>query len=233
VVIIIKTDNPYTGIKTIHTAQLASRWYFKTGPGQYGEGDVFIGVATPTMRRIAKEFRDLPLSEVKRLLRSPIHEERSLALMILVSQYRRGDERTRERIFKFYLRHLKGVNNWDLVDGSAPYISGPWLQGRDKTVLYELARSPRLWDRRVAVLSTFHFIRCGEFEDALKTAEILVADREDLMHKAVGWMLREIGKRDRGVEEAFLKKHFRTMPRTMLRYAIERFPEDLRQFYMK
>jgi 3-methyladenine DNA glycosylase AlkD len=209
------------------------RWFFKTGPGEYGEGDVFIGVVTPTMRRIAKDFRDLPLAEVKRLLRSSIHEERSLALMILVSQFRRGDGRKRERIFNFYMRHLKGVNNWDLVDGSAPYIAGPWLFERDKTVLYELARSPRLWDRRVAVLSTFYFIQYGQFGDALKIAGILVADREDLMHKAVGWMLREIGKRDRGVEEAFLKKHYRTMPRTMLRYAIERFPEDLRRAYMK
>jgi 3-methyladenine DNA glycosylase AlkD len=209
------------------------RWFFKTGPGEYGEGDVFIGVVTPTMRRIAKEFRDLPLAEVKRLLRSPVHEERSLALMILVGRFQRGDERKRERIFNFYMRHLKQVNNWDLVDGSAPYISGPWLLEHDKAILYKLARSPRLWDRRVAMLSAFHFIRCGEFGDALKIAGILVADREDLMHKAVGWMLREIGKRDRDMEETFLKKHYRTMPRTMLRYAIERFPEDLRRSYMK
>ena len=185
------------------------------------------------MRQIAKEFRDLPLTQIARLLRSPIHEERSVALQILAGQFQRADEPKRERIFGFYVRHLNRVNNWDLVDGSAPNISGAWLHGRDKSILYKLARSRRLWDRRVAMLSTFHFIRRGDFEDALKIAEILVGDREDLMHKAVGWMLREIGKRDRGAEEAFLRKHRRTMPRTMLRYAIERFPEVLRREYMK
>ena len=209
------------------------RRFFKTGPGQYGEGDVFIGIMTPTMRRLAKEFRDLRLSGIRRLLRSPVHEERSLGLMILVGQFGRGNERQRERIFNFYVRHLDRVNNWDLVDGSAPYIPGPWLMDRDKTILYELARSPRLWDRRVAMLSAFHFIRNDRYDDALKIAGLLVEDREDLMHKAVGWMLREIGKRDRAVEESFLKKHRRTMPRTMLRYAIERFPEGLRRQYMK
>lgn len=209
------------------------QWFFKTGPGDYGDGDVFLGVVAPAIRRIAVEFRDLPLSQVGRLLRSPFHEERSLALIILVNRFRRGDERQQERVFRFYMRNLNRVNNWDLVDGSAPHIPGAWLLERDKKVLYELARSPRLWDRRVAMLSTFHFIRCGRFEDAFGLAEILVTDPEDLMHKAVGWMLREIGKRDRGAEEAFLKKHSRNMPRTMLRYAVERFPERLRRSYLK
>jgi len=152
--------------------------------------------------------------------------------MILVRQFSRGDERLREQIYDFYLEHTRFINNWDLVDGSAPYIVGPFLRSRDRTRLYAFAASQSLWEKRIAIISTFYFIRQNDFADALKIAELLLSDDHDLIHKAVGWMLREIGKRDLAAEESFLKKHWRTMPRTALRYAIERFPESRRQTYL-
>jgi 3-methyladenine DNA glycosylase AlkD len=206
--------------------------FFKTGPGQYGEGDVFIGIKIPPLRKLAAAFQDAPLKTVERLLKSKIHEERALALMILVRQFSRGDDRVRQRIYRFYLAHKQHINNWDLVDGSAPYIVGVFLWDRSREPLYALAKSVSLWDRRIAVLSTFHFIRQNDFGDALKIAKLLVKDDHDLIHKAVGWMLREIGNRDREVEERFLKSQYSRMPRTMLRYAIERFPEARRRQYL-
>ncbi|HXH27113.1 MAG TPA: DNA alkylation repair protein [Candidatus Acidoferrum sp.] len=211
----------------------SSQWFFKTGPGQYGEGDEFIGVTVPEQRTVARHFRDLPLPDLQQLLLSPIHEERLEALFILVGQYQRGDAPTQKAIYEFYLAHADRVNNWDLVDSSAEYIVGPWLQDKDRTILTKLAASPSLWERRIAMLATFHYIKQGDAGPALQIAELLLHDQHDLIQKAVGWMLREIGKRcSRAIEEQFLSRHYTEMPRTMLRYAIEHFPEDRRQAYL-
>jgi 3-methyladenine DNA glycosylase AlkD len=203
--------------------------YFKTGPGQYGEGDRFLGVMVPQTRRVAREFRELPLPEVLELLRSPWHEERLCALLLLVHRVERGDADAREEIFHAYLRSTAHINNWDLVDLSAPRIVGAFLRDRSRAPLYRLARSKRLWERRIAILATAHFIARSDFADALALSERLLEDEHDLMHKAVGWMLREVGKRDVSVLEAFLEAHQTRMPRTALRYAIERFPEAKRR----
>lgn len=210
-----------------------SRWFFKTGPGEYGEGDVFLGIKVPVLRKLAKELADIPLKEAATLLNSEIHEERLLALLILVRMFERGDDSIRQQIYHLYLGSTSSVNNWDLVDSSAPYIIGPYLAGRSKAPLYRLAKSKSLWERRIAIMATFHFIKNGEFQVTLNIAETLLTDREDLIHKAVGWMLREIGKRHLQAEEKFLNKYYLKMPRTMLRYAIEKFPEPKRQAYLK
>ena len=207
--------------------------FFKTGPGEYGEGDVFIGVNVPDLRKVVKDFRDIDTEDVIVLLESAIHEERLLALLILVRKYRNGNKSIKENIYRLYLNKTKFINNWDLVDGSAHHIVGDYLMDKNKASLYRLAKSEDLWERRIAVLSTFHFIRQGKYEETLKIAKILLFDEEDLIHKAVGWMLREIGKRDMIFEEMFLKQHYKEMPRTMLRYAIEKFPEPKRQQYLK
>jgi len=207
--------------------------FFKTGSGEYGEGDVFLGIRVPALRRHAKEIGALPLPETVRLLGSPLHEARLLALLIWMQMYRTGDEAQRERIYALYAQNTRRINNWDLVDLSAMHIVGAHLWARDRSPLDAWAVSPLLWERRIAVLSTFHFIRREAFDDTLRIAGRLLHDPEDLMHKAVGWMLREVGKRDRAVEEAFLREHARVMPRTMLRYAIERFPEEVRQRYLR
>lgn len=207
--------------------------FFKTGPGEYAEGDVFLGVTVPRIRKLVRRFEDMPLPAVKRLLRSRIHEERLLALLIMVRQYQRGDENLRARVFNLYLDNLKWINNWDLVDVTAEHVIGTHLANRDRCLLYELAAAPGLWHRRVAILATFHFIRRGDFADTLRLAARLLDDERDLIHKAVGWMLREVGNRDRAAEEAFLRKHLKRMPRTMLRYAIEKFPERQRQAYLR
>ena len=209
--------------------------FFKTGLGQYGEGDIFIGVTVPQSRKIAKKFSQLQLVEVETLLYSRIHEERLVALLILVWRYSSAldNREEKEEIVKFYLDNIKQVNNWDLVDLSAPNILGAYLiDNRDRRLLYRLAKSENVWERRVAILATYHFIRNGDFSDTLKIAEMLLQDRHDLIHKAVGWMLREVGKRDATAEEAFLEKYWSVMPRTMLRYAIERLPENKRRRYM-
>jgi 3-methyladenine DNA glycosylase AlkD len=213
------------------TAAVLQR-FFKTGAGEYGEGDVFIGIKIPPLRKLAREFEHAPLLVAAALLKSKVHEERTLALMILVEQFTRADENVREKIHKFYLAHMRFVNNWDLVDGSAPYIVGPFLWKRDRKLLYALARSTSLWERRIAILATYFFIRQNEFADTLKISELLLGDDHDLIHKAIGWMLREIGKRDLEAEESFLRKHHQQMPRTSLRYAIERFPENKRKKYL-
>jgi 3-methyladenine DNA glycosylase AlkD len=207
--------------------------FFKTGPGEYGEGDKFLGVTVPDLRRLTREFQDLPLRDVRRLLTSEWHEERALALLIMVRQYERGDQKTRDAIYDAYLRSTRHINNWDLVDCSAAQIVGAQLGSKNRAPLRQLARSSALWERRIAIIATFHFIRRGEFDDTLSIAEMLLTDRQDLIHKAVGWMLREVGSRDRSVEERFLDAHAPVMPRTMLRYAIEKFPEPLRRRYMK
>jgi 3-methyladenine DNA glycosylase AlkD len=213
-------------------AEVAQR-FFKTGPGAYGEGDVFLGIRVPVIRKQVRACRDLPMGEVKKLLGSRFHEARLLALLLLVERYRRGTDRERERIYKLYLARTRHVNNWDLVDLSAEHIVGAHLAGRSRRPLHRLARSADLWERRIAILSTFHFIRQDDFAETLALAELLLHDSHDLIHKAVGWLLREVGKRDRKTEVAFLKKHYRAMPRTMLRYAIERFPERERRRYLK
>ncbi len=207
--------------------------FFKTGPGEYGEGDIFIGVKVPDTRKVAKKYRDLDMQAVKILLSSPIHEERLLALLILVHQYSCCGPSVKKDIYKIYLSSTKYINNWDLVDLSAGKILGHHLSVRSRGPLYKLARSTDLWERRISIIATSHFIGNNDFEDTLKIAKIFLHDKEDLIHKAVGWMLREIGKRDLAVEEDFLKEHYKIMPRTMLRYAIERFPDKKRQKYLK
>ncbi|KPJ53450.1 DNA alkylation repair protein [candidate division TA06 bacterium DG_24] len=207
--------------------------FFKTGPGEYGEDDVFLGIKVPQLRRLAKEYAGIPLKEIERLLRSPIHEERLLALLLLVRTYAEAAEPGKEKIYRLYLRNTRSINNWDLVDTSAEHIVGAFLMDKNKRPLYDLAKSSDLWERRISIMSTFHFIKHGEFSHTLTIAGILLSDEQDLIHKAVGWMLREVGKRHLATEEKFLDKHYRMMPRTMLRYAIERFPERKRQRYLK
>lgn len=207
--------------------------YFRTGPGEYGHGDRFIGIRIPALRSLAREYRGVSVDAAGALLRSEWHEARLFALLLLVDAYKRGDADTRETIYRLYLANTRYVNNWDLVDSSAPYIVGAHLETRDRGVLDKLARSESLWERRIAILATQHFIRQGDFSPTLRIAEVLVDDGHDLIHKAVGWMLREVGNRDRAAEESFLIRHHRTMPRTMLRYAIEKFPPDLRQRYLR
>ena len=209
------------------------QWFFKTGKGEYAEGDLFIGVTVPQIRKIVKQFQTLPLHDIVRLLASKIHEERLLALLILVSQFKHGDSARRKTIVDAYLANLIHVNNWDLVDSSAQYILGSYLHDKNRALLYKLVGSARLWDRRIAIISTFHFIKHGDFADTLKLATRLLKDPEDLIHKAVGWMLREVGKQDQKVLEDFLKIYSQQMPRTMLRYSIERFYEPKRRQYLK
>jgi 3-methyladenine DNA glycosylase AlkD len=210
-----------------------SRSFFKTGPGEYGEGDRFLGLTVPQVRKLAKQYRQLSLKETKHLLRSPMHEERLLALLILVSAFAKADEAGQRQIYEIYLQSTRYINNWDLVDSSAAQIVGSFLSGRGKTPLRQLACSINLWERRIAIIATFHFIRHGKLAPTLAIARRLFQDQEDLIHKAVGWMLREVSKRDRATAEKFLQTHYRKMPRTMLRYAIERFPEPKRQRYLR
>jgi len=206
--------------------------FFKTGKGQYSEGDIFLGVMVPRQRRIAKEYGFLSLKDIGTLLSSRIHEHRLVALLILVQRYRKADEQEKETIADFYLDHAACINNWDLVDLSAPYILGEHLYGKDAAVLFRLAVSENLWERRIAIIATFAFIRKNRFRETLGIAEALLHDQHDLIHKAVGWMLREVGKRDMMFLEGFLRDHSDAMPRTMLRYAIERFTASKRQYWM-
>ncbi len=210
-----------------------SQRFFKTGKGQYGEGDIFLGIRVPVLRKIAKKFRRISLAEVSKLLESKFHEERLLSILMLVNLFKSGDEDDQELIYELYLDKTKFINNWDIVDISAGNIVGEFLFEKDKAPLYRLVFSENLWERRIAIVATFYFIRNDEFDDTLKIAEILFTDKEDLIHKAVGWMLREVGKRVIEIEEEFLEEHYLKMPRTMLRYAIERFPETRRKMYLK
>ncbi len=222
-------------LRKLGTKQRAevSQRFFKTGPGEYGEGDIFLGITVPDIRKLAKEYQDLSPAETIQLLQSTIHEERLLALLILCRTYARGDGNAQKRIYELYLKNTRYINNWDLVDASAMHIVGPFLMGKNKKSLYVLAQSSDLWERRIAIMATFHFIKHDTFVESLAIARKLLTDEEDLIHKAVGWMLREIGKRRIQIEERFLKEHYKKMPRTMLRYAIERFPEAKRQRYLK
>jgi len=209
--------------------------FFKTEKGEYGEGDIFIGLTGLEIKKIAKKYSNLSAKSVNKLLNSKIHEERSIALSILIMQYNESNEEKKEKIFKYYLKNTKNINNWDLVDISAYKIIGNFLLNnkKNKSILYHLAKSDNLWEKRISIISTFAFIKDNQFKDSLKISEVLLKDKHDLIHKAVGWMLREIGKKDLKTEEKFLKKHYRKMPRTMLRYAIEKFPEKKRQKYLK
>ena len=210
-----------------------SQRFFKTGKGEYGYGDKFLGIRVPILREAAKLFKDASETEITRLLKSKYHEIRLLSLLILVGQFSMGSEDEKEKIYNLYLKHTNYINNWDLVDTSAHYIVGVWLTDRDRSKLYELANSNNLWERRISIMSTFYFIKNGDYRDTLKLSETLINDSEDLIHKAVGWMLREIGNRDQEVEEEFLKKHYKQMPRTMLRYSIEKFSNERRQEFLK
>lgn len=207
--------------------------FFKTGKGEYGEGDIFLGLKVPVQRKLGKKYKDLSMGGIEELLQSKIHEHRLTSLFILIDRYKRKDDKERKRIFNFYLKNTKNINNWDLVDLSAPNIVGDYLLDKKRNVLYKLAKSKSLWEKRIAILATFNFIRNNEYKDTLNISEILLNDKHDLIHKGVGWMLRELGKRvSQDKEEQFLKKYYKKMPRTMLRYAIERFDEKKKKYYM-
>lgn len=207
--------------------------FFKTKKGEYGEGDIFLGIFVPNIRKIAKKYSNLYIEDINELLYSKIHEERLCALLILVNQFEEGDDKKREKVFKFYIKNVRQANNWDLVDLSAPKIVGMYLLNKSKKLLYKFAKSKNLWEKRVSIISTFAFIKGREFKDALKISQILLKDKHDLIQKAVGWMLREVGKRDTLVLENFLIKNHKNISRTTLRYAIEKFPESKRQFWLK
>ncbi|ESA38671.1 dna alkylation repair enzyme [Leptolyngbya sp. Heron Island J] len=209
-----------------------SQRFFKTGKGEYGEGDQFLGIRVPVLRKQVRHYQATPLSEVQELLKSPFHEERLLALLLLVRKFSKGDDEEKTTVYQLYLDNTQYINNWDLVDSSAYQIVGAYLETRDRQVLYQLAHAKSLWERRIAIMATFHFIRNQQFDDTLQLSELLLNDTEDLIHKAVGWMLREVGKQDVATAKAFLKTHYQTMPRTMLRYAIEKFPKQERQQYL-
>lgn len=206
--------------------------FFKTGQGEYGAGDIFLGIKVPVQRSVAKKFSNLSLADLQNLLKSKIHENRLVALLILLKQYNQAGEAKRKKLVEFYLKNTKNINNWDLVDLSCHYILGDYLLDKPRRILYKLAKSKNLWEKRIAIISTFAFIRKNEFSDTLKISEILLKDQHDLIHKASGWMLREVGKRDQTVLENFLRQHCKTMPRTMLRYAIEKLSEKKRKFYL-
>ena len=206
--------------------------FFKTGPGEYGEGDIFLGITVPEMRKVAKNFYTLTFQDMESLFLSKIHEHRFIALIILCENYKKGNEKEKKEIYTFYLENSKNINNWDLVDISAPKIIGAHLGNKDRKILYKLARSKNLWERRIAIVSTFSFIRNNDFFDTFTISEFLINDSHDLIHKASGWMLREVGKRDEKVLKQFLNKFKDQMPRTMLRYAIEKFSDKIRKSYL-
>ncbi len=200
--------------------------YFKTDKGEYGEGDIFLGIRVPFVRKIARKYRNISLNVVIEFIRSPLHEERLFAFIVMVDSFKEASQKEREKIYNLYLNNTEYINNWDLVDISAGKIVGAYLFNYDRKPLYLLAKSDDLWERRIGIMSTSYFISQNDFTDTLKIAEMLLEDKKDLINKAVGWMLREVGKRDIETEESFLKRHYRKMPRTMLRYAIEKFPEE-------
>ena len=210
-----------------------SQRFFKTGKGEYGEGDIFLGIRVPLLRRLVKKYGGISIAEVRKLLHSKFHEERLLAVLMLVQLFKSGDESVQKQVYDLYLENTEYINNWDIVDISASNIVGAHLYEKDKAPLYDLVQSKNLWERRISIISTFYFIRQNEFDDTLKLAKILLNDKEDLIHKAVGWMLREVGKREIEFEEEFLQEHYKIMPRTMLRYAIEKFTETSRKMYLR
>ena len=206
--------------------------FFKTAPGQYGEGDIFLGINAPTLKALVKEYQNISVADAEELLHSDIHEERALALQFWVRLYAQKNPDHKEQIYQRYLANTDWVNNWDLVDVTAPHIVGHYLFQRDRKILFRLAKSGSLWERRISIIATQYFIRQHDFADTVKIAALLINDKEDLIHKAVGWMLREVGNRKISPEEEFLEKHYQQMPRTMLRYAIEKFPEVKRKFWL-
>ena len=210
-----------------------SQRFFKTGKGEYGESDIFLGIRVPVLRKLVNKYRGISLEEVSKLLHSKFHEERLLAVLMLVQLFKTGGDEEKKQIYCLYLDNIEFINNWDIVDISAGNIVGAYLHQKDKALLYRLVYADNLWERRISIISTFYFIRQNEFDDTLKIAEILLNDKEDLIQKAVGWMLREVGKREIEIEEEFLQGHYMKMPRTMLRYAIEKFPETRRKMYLR
>lgn len=230
-----KESNIQQLLLTLSNSDIAehSQRFFKTEAGEYGEGDIFLGIRMPVLRQHAKAFKNVALDETLQSLKSKYHEERIFALLILMQQFQKGDANTQQTIYEHYLKNTAYINNWDLVDLSSHPIVGGYLWDKPRDVLYELAKSDLLWDRRIAMMSTYHFIKRDDYADTLKLAETLRNDNEDLIHKVVGWMLREVGNRDLAVELGFLKQHYQHMPRTMLRYAIEKFPKEERQRYLK
>ena len=228
----MKSEDVKEELKNLENPEQAKllQGFFKTGPGQYGEGDIFLGIKVPVQRKVAKKFKDLELSEIQQLLDSKIHEHRLVGLLILVYKYEKSKNK---EIVDFYLSNTRNINNWDLVDLTAHKILGHYLLDKDRSILYDLAKSNDLWEKRISMIATAAFIRENDFNDTLKISEILLNDKHDLIHKAVGWMLREVGKKDQTIEEKFLKKYYKNMPRTMLRYAIERFEEKKRKAYLR
>lgn len=216
----------------------ASAWFFKTGKGQYGEGDIFIGISTPALRAICKKYLSLSLEDLQVLLNNPIHEYRMTALMILVSQMKKAKGEKQQQIYDFYLKNIPNINNWDLVDASARDIVGYYLFDKDRSILYDMARTNHLWTQRIAIIASWYFINKNQYEDTFRIAEILLSHKHDLIHKAVGWMLREIWKREKVSEnevrkiEQFLEKNISKIPRTALRYSIEKMPEERRRYFM-
>jgi len=207
--------------------------FFKTGKGEYGEGDIFLGLTVPQSRKIAIKYKEISFDEIKKLLQSKIHEERLIALLILVHRFEKGTDADKNKVYNYYLKNTKYINNWDLVDLSADKIVGHYLLDKSKNVLFKLARSKNLWERRISIVATYQFIKDGRYQETLTISKMLLNDTHDLIHKAVGWMLREVGKQSsQEILEDFLKKHYKQMPRTMLRYAIERLPEKLRKMYL-
>ena len=228
---LIKLKNELESLANKDKAEIYQR-FFKTGKGEYGEGDIFMGITVPLQRKAAKKYLNLSVPKIQELLKSKIHEYRLTALFILINKYKKSNEAEKENLFNLYLENIKFINNWDLVDSSAHHILGDFLFEKEKKILYDLANSNNLWKKRISIIATFNFIRKNEFEDALTIAEILLNDKHDLIHKAVGWMLREIGNRDIKTEKKFLRFHYKKMPRTMLRYSIEKFPENKRKKYL-
>ncbi|KAF0249541.1 MAG: DNA alkylation repair protein [bacterium] len=229
---IVEIKNKLQSLANPEIAKHSQR-FFKTASGQYAAGDIFLGIRAPQLRQLAKEYKTIEVTEAEELLKSELHEQRTLALLILVLIFAKANEAIRQQIYDLYLNNTSFINNWDLVDCSAEHIVGKFLVNKDKAILYNLANSTDLWERRIAIIATFHFIKNKDFTETLRIAEILLQDKHDLIHKAVGWMLREVGKRELNFEEDFLAKHYKNMPRTMLRYAIEKFPEKRRQQYLK
>ncbi|MFC1993695.1 DNA alkylation repair protein [Chloroflexota bacterium] len=227
--------NIQTELQLLGNKEYAARLgkYFKTRKGEYGEGDKFLGIQVPALRKIAKKYSEISIDEASELVKSQFHEERLFSLLVMVELYKRANDKDKKKIYTVYLSNTKFINNWDLVDASAGHIVGAYLLTRDKKPIYVLARSDNIWERRISIISTSYFIKYNNFVDTLNIAEMLLGDEEDLIHKAVGWMLREIGKRDFELEERFLGKYYKSMPLTMLRYAIEKFPEEKRKGYLK
>jgi 3-methyladenine DNA glycosylase AlkD len=210
-----------------------SQRFFKTAKGEYGEGDIFLGIRAPVLRKLVKKYRGISLVEVCKLLHSKFHEERLLAILMLVQLFKTADDDEQKQIYDLYLRNTEFINNWDIVDISAGNIVGAYLYEKDRIPLYHLVKSENLWERRISIIATFYFIRKNDFEETLKISKILLHDKEDLIQKAVGWMLREVGKKVIEIEEEFLEEHYKKMPRTMLRYSIEKIPETRRKMYLK